>query len=154
MNLQQSHEERRIATILLDYWNQQRGERAFPTEHDIDPDALKDVWNNCFLLQARDIERRDDFNYSFLGTNIIRAYRGSAMQPDDSGMVGPNAAQLSNSFAVVLENKSPIEEDGEFLALDGTRVQYRQCLLPLGEENGRITAVFGGLSLRFVDDPQ
>ena len=142
--------ERRIATQLLDYWNQQRGERAFPTENDIDPDAISDIWDNCFMVQARDISRRDDYNYSYLGKNIINAYRGESMDTECLPMIGTAAGLLGDSFEVVIENKSPMEEDGEFLSLDGKRVQFRQCLLPLGEDTGRITAVFGGLSLRIL----
>lgn len=146
----QTEQERRVAAQLLEYWNTTRGERAFPNENDIDPDALSDIWDNCFMVQARDIEQSADYNYSYLGNNIIKAYRGEVMDTECLPMIGTNAGLLGSSFEVVLENKSPMEEDGEFLSLDGNRVQFRQCLLPLGDETGQITAVFGGLSLRIL----
>ena len=58
--------ERRISLILLQYWNQLRGNRPFPNEDEIEPEHLASIWEHCFVLQLRDLFSTDDYNYTYL----------------------------------------------------------------------------------------
>lgn len=150
--LDETADERRFPNNLRVYWNKKRGAKPFPFEQEIDPDELGPTWDYCFLVQVRDILNVQDYNYTYLGEGIIRAYRGDIFDQHNESMIGPNAHALSKSFRRVMETRAPILEDGEFVALTGKRVKYRQCMLPLGNEQGEVDAIFGGLSFTWEDE--
>ena len=43
--------ERRFTQRLLYYWDEIRADRLMPSEYDIDPEAIAEIWDHCFLLQ-------------------------------------------------------------------------------------------------------
>lgn len=143
-------QERRITLRLLAYWEQLRGERDFPHEREIEPEALADLWDHCFLIRTRDLSNTFDYNFTYLGSAIRNAYLSGMLDDAFTGLISPNASQLSCSFGKVLETRSPIMEDGEFRNLRGQVVKFRQALLPFGEV-GDITAIFGGMRFKIFD---
>ena len=144
--------ERRINLVLLEYWLKVKGDRLMPEENDIDPDALGDVWDHCFLIQVRDIHNVIDYNYTYLGSRIVDAYAEGTVQPEDGLMISPNATKLSQTFEEIIENKKPLMEDGEFVTISGRTVKYRQCLLPLGDAQGTVHSIFGGMRFKLFDN--
>jgi hypothetical protein len=66
-------------------------------------------------------------------------------------MVGPNAFRLSKHFVRVLESRAPVLDEGEFDTVQGRRVLYRQVLLPLGDEDKPVEAIFGGMNYKIVE---
>ncbi|MBN8543840.1 MAG: PAS domain-containing protein [Alphaproteobacteria bacterium] len=147
----QSYDERRLTQRLYRYWQEKSAGRPFPAENDIDPDELGADWENCFLVQVRDIVNVTDYNYTFLGANIMEAYRGNLKDQHNEFMVGPNAHKVSKSFGRVLTTRAPVMEEGELVTLSGHMIKYRQCMLPLGTADGVVEAVFGGLSFKYFD---
>ncbi len=137
-------EERRVNLLLLEYWETIRGDRPFPHENDIDPEAIASMWDNCFLIQVRDIENVEDYNYTYLGNNIRKAYNEDGISEDNGCVVSPNANRLSHSFKTVLEMKRPLITEGEFENAQGVMVSYRQALLPLGTE-GVVESILGAM---------
>ena len=144
-------DKRRLTQRLLDYWNEKRGDRAMPEENDIDPDELATDWDYCFLLQARDIFNIQDYNFTYLGTGITQAYFDNLFDEHNEFLIGPNAYHLSNHFDKVLQTKAPVMDEGEFCTLQGRCIRYRQVLLPLGDVQGSITAIFGGMSHKVIE---
>ena len=147
--------ERRINLLLLKYWERLRAGRAFPSENEIDPDApeLAEIWENCFVLQLRDLLNVKDYNYTYLGEEIIRAYAdGSELHEENGHIISPNASQLSSHFEEVVFTRRPVVNDGEFKAISGRIVRYRQCLLPIGDEDGRVHAILGGMRFKLFDE--
>lgn len=140
-------QERRINDILLQYWNLKRGKRPFPAENDIDPAEIGSVWDYCFLIQTRDIENAGDYNYTYLGKEIIRAYHGGLEEEPGSPMLSPNASRLAQRFQKVFDNREPVTEEGEFINIKGMTVKFRQILLPLGHGD-HIHAIFGGMRFK------
>lgn len=135
--------ERRITQRVLRYWEQVCRGRPMPEESDIDPDALGDDWPHCFLLQTRDIEHVEQFNFTYLGDGILQAYKRARIDPDNLFLVGPNAFHLAPHFRKVVETASPLIEESDFIADTGVRVFYRQCLLPIGAPGKGVEAIFG-----------
>jgi hypothetical protein len=150
--LDEMADERRFPNNLRVYWNKKRGSRSFPAEQDIDPDDLGLSWEYCFLVQVRDILNVQDYNYTYLGEGIIRAYRGEIFDEHNESMIGPNAHALGKSFRKVMETKAPMMEDGEFTSLMGRRIKYRQCMLPVGDSDDAVEAIFGGISFTWQDE--
>lgn len=138
--------EHRITLRLLSYWEKLRRGRPMPSEQDINPEDIGDLWANCFLVHVRDLEQRD-YHYAYLGQAIVDAYRLSLSQDDPGELASPDAGHLAGSYAAVAQSRKPLVEDGEFRNSHHELVKYRQCLLPLGE-GGEVLAVFGGMRFR------
>jgi hypothetical protein len=138
--------ERRITLRLLAYWEKQRLGRLMPTEQDIDPEDLRDLWDSCFLVRVVDLAK-SDYNYTYLGQAIADAYCHGMLKDDPEGMVSPSAHRLARNYARVVGTCKPLLEEGEFVNLKQEMVKYRQCLLPLGTD-GQIESIFGGMHFR------
>ena len=141
--------ERRLSLRLMRYWHEKRGTRAMPIENDIDPEALGADWDFCFLLQSRDVANIQDYNFTYLGESIMKAYFDKSLDAHNQFMVGPNAFRLSTHFSRAIDTKAPVLDEGEFATVQGRRVLYRQVLLPLGQADV-VEAIFGGMNYKIV----
>ncbi|MDX1975419.1 MAG: PAS domain-containing protein [Rickettsiales bacterium] len=135
--------ERRITLRLLSYWEKQRRGRDMPTEQDIDPQDVRDLWPNCFIVHVEDLGKAD-YQYSFLGEAIARAYQGNLLDGSTTLVGTPYADRLNACYSEVIINRKPLIDEGEFRNIHQETIKYRQCLLPLGDEDG-VTAIFGGM---------
>jgi hypothetical protein len=59
--------------------------------------------------------------------------------------VGPNAFYLAPHFHHVVTTRQPLIESSYFFADDGTKILYRQCLLPIGGHPKKVEAIFGAM---------
>jgi hypothetical protein len=140
--------ERRITQRLYLYWESLCRGRAMPEEADIDPDMLGDDWPHCFLLQTRDMEHIEQFNFTYLGGGITAAYASTGIDPNNLFLIGPNAFYLTPHFMKVIGSRQPLIENGCFFAQDGRKILYRQCLLPIGSKPKKVEAIFGAMLFR------
>ena len=133
-----SHEQ------LREYWKQLRGQRPFPRESELDPDALMDIWESCFLISNDDVTRRIGYRYSFLGSDLLGAF-GDDMTNHDAALRLLSTARVPNArkFDEVLMEKHAVIDEAEFINLMGVGIRYRACLLPLGLESGEVTHIIG-----------
>lgn len=136
--------ERRITQRVFNYWKQICGTRLMPEENDIDPEPLGDDWPHCFLLQVRDVEHIDQFNFTYLGEGISEAYANAGIDYDNIHMIGPNAFYLVHHFMRIMDAKVPLIDEGAFTSRNGQHIRYRQCLLPLGKGR-KVEAIFGAM---------
>jgi len=141
--------ERRITLRLLAYWEKLRRGRTMPAEDDINPDDLKDLWANCFLVHTADLGK-PGYNYTYLGDAIAAAWH-AGLHADDVEFVpvSPHAAHLTSACAQVIAIPKPLVDEGEFRNLHNQIVRYRQCLLPLGEGD-KVQAIFGGMRFKVL----
>ncbi len=135
--------------ILLSYWNNARGDAPFPKESDIDPDALADIWESCFLISNDDVTRRIGYRYSFLGTDLIGAF-GDDVTHHDVALRLLSTVRVPNArkFDEVLHEKHAVIDESEFVNLMGINIRYRACLLPLGTPDGEVTHILGCMRWR------
>lgn len=56
---------------LYEYWNELRGKRIAPNRKELDPNVLKDVLPNLFLLDRTD---KDTFNFRLAGTKTCNIF--------------------------------------------------------------------------------
>lgn len=134
--------ERRTSLILLQYWNELRGERDFPTEEEIDLSRLEHVWNHCFLVQVRDINEVHDFNYTYFGPDLRAAYDSGILDPGNGKMAAPDANQLRTLYDEVVEKHDPLLQEGTYINSQGKRILFRQSMMPIG--NGQVESILGG----------
>ena len=146
--------ERRITQRVFNYWEQLRAGRAMPEEADINPDMLGDDWPHCFLLQTRDIKHIEQFNFTYLGEGIIDAYQSAGVDTDNLFLIGPNAFYLAPHFMHVATTAEPLIENNHFFASDGSKVLYRQCLLPIGSKKKSVEAIFGAMLFKVAPKPK
>ena len=139
-----SNQERRTSLILLQYWNELRGERDFPHEDELDPERLPQVWDHCFLIQVRDIQHVKDYNYTYFGPALLDAYQLGLLDAENGKMVAPDANRLARLFAHVLNTRDPLMDEGSYLNDQGRVVKFRQSLMPLGNSEGVIESILGG----------
>ncbi len=142
-------EERRYNYRLIRYWNELRGDRLFPSENEIDPEELgEEIWRNCYVIQVRDIEMVEDYNYTYLGEAINEAYQCGMLDAHNTHIISPNARQLAHGFNQVIESKKPLIQNSSFQAADGHTVHYRQSMLPIGNSDDKVEAILGGMFFR------
>lgn len=138
-------EERRYAYQLLAYWNEHRQGRELPVEDDIDPDhpVLAEAWADCFVVQIRDFEKAE-FNYTYLGPNLVRAFADELETEEKSGIATISAAKLMPYYESIQHTRYPLISEGEFTNQRGVRIKYRQALYPFGKKS--VESILGHIS--------
>ncbi len=144
--------ERRQVMVLYDYWQALRGDRPCPTEDELDPDELGALWDDCFLIQLRDIEQVEHYNYTHLGTNILDAYESGQLQAHVPGLASLEALHLADEFRKVMESGQPYFHEAEHCLNPKQVVKFRQCLLPLGDGQGNIISILGEMRFRIYEE--
>ena len=141
---------KRVTDKLLQYWQDLKGDARFPSEEDIDPEALKEVWDSCFMIQVPDMGEGGTYNYTYLGSNIIRSYGTDLTQDAAQPLASPTAERLASLYQKVLARKMPVICEGRFINNQGQEIRYRQCLLPFGTGD-TVTMIFGGMRYKIYD---
>lgn len=141
-----SQQHNRLNENLREYWESVRQGRSFPEERDIDPDAIKDIWDSCFLVKKVPDSAYPAFRYDFLGKQLIDAFGDDVTNQEiSSKLVDPTSPPLVKGFVHVVENAEPTEEDSEFINSQGLLVKYRSCMLPLGNAKDGVMYILGGM---------
>lgn len=136
--------EARITAIIIDHWEQVRGDRRFPSQQDLDPNYLEPYLDSCFLIKVEELMHTGKHNYVYIGKNILEAYGSSATHAQNEGV---DPLSHKDKFEEVLKRRLPVLDEGEFMNQDGRIVRYRQCLVPLGN-NGVVESIFGGMRFK------
>jgi hypothetical protein len=140
--------DKRITVILKKYWDYLREGAAFPSEREIQPEAIAQIWDNCFIVEANNSSRKEDYVYKYIGKNIINAYGEDLTGLTVDKMVSPDVGHLAEEYEKVLARKGPVTDEWEFKSADKRLIKYRQILLPLGENGVTITSIIGGMSYK------
>jgi hypothetical protein len=143
--------DKRITVVLRKYWDYLREERAFPSEREINPAEIEYIWDNCFIVEAHNNSRKEDYIYKYIGRKIIDAYGEDLTGMAVGKMVAPEAGHLADEYEKVLGIKRPVFDEGTLKAPNNGVIKYRQILLPLGENGIKITAILGGMSYKVFD---
>ena len=131
--------EKRLIWRLLNYWEQQRGDRDYPSLGDIDPAAIGEIWPYCFLL---DVEHYRTFPYfQYLGPSLAK-YSGIFLggQRDLSFTLLKKAVC---HFREALERGAPVLVEEELTQYDNRKLLLRSVLLPLSDNQESIDHLLG-----------
>ena len=143
MNEQLNHPVR-IHEQLAQYWQSLAKDGQLPREAAIDPKALADVWDHCFLVSAR---ADGSFAYNYLGPALIDAY-GDDMTGREIAdtLLGQHPRSLFHHFQQVARDGAPATDESEFVNSRGVTVKYRSSILPLaGTEGNEVRFLLGGM---------
>ncbi len=144
--MQNTDMSRRITDIILEYWKEMKRDALFPNEDAIDPNMLREIWDNCFLVQTRDIISHGAYSYTYIGKNIIEAYGQDLTGMSIKHFVSPQASHLQTVYDKILGSRQPLLDEGTFKNSQGKTVKYRQCLVPLGAKGSSdIESILGGM---------
>lgn len=139
-------DERRRTGRLLRYWEQQKSDKDMPGEDDLDIFEIDDLMDYCFLIQIRDIAE-NHYNYTYIGSKIVESYGSGDLAGLIPGLVTTDAEHLSSEYHGVIALKEPMITEGEHAVPSGV-LKYRQCLLPLSNPEGKVTAILGHMSYK------
>lgn len=110
---------------------------------DIDPEAIPDMWSDCFLLSIND--RRDGSaittTYDYTGDNLRSLFVEETGIPPYLVTLPPD--KLARVYQEMCMTHLPVVENVEAYHHKGHAIKFRQCLLPMG--NKSITGIFGGM---------
>ncbi len=140
--------ERRLVVRMLKYWRSliENGARR-PGMNRINPETLADSWDWCYALDFSESE--DD--------PIIRFAGHGYFDDLDSDPVGCRLSEINSVsllryattyFPDAVRKAVPVTFGGEFNGEDGTRTLYRSVILPLDDENGTFSILFGATNYR------
>lgn len=139
--------ERRITHRLMSYWRACKGDKMLPLAEDIKQGALKDVWDDCFIVEVNmKATPGEEFRYSYIGPSIIAAYGDETTGADiQTALMSPSGSHIADIYYTVIEKKEPMVDESEFKNLRQTLIRYRQCVTPFGDEKGNVTRLLGGM---------
>lgn len=141
-------DKQRINEYLYSYWESKRNGKPYPSEDDIDPAELSDIWDSCFLVKYNEhLTDENEFTYLYLGSTLLEAYGGSDETSHDICMrlIFPSSMSLVHKFREIVSSGKPATEEGEFLNVKKLLVKYRSNMLPLSDRNGKIRYIIGGM---------
>lgn len=141
-------EERRLVLRLMAYWDDLRGDRAFPSATEIDPAAVGDDWPFCCVLALAEPLEASTFEH--VGPELLGAGGAAAdglrldAVPEDV-LLRPALGYLTR----VLRKRVPMSLGGEARLAAGPAL-YRSILLPLSDDGEAIDRVLGAANARLV----
>lgn len=141
-------DKQRINEYLHSYWESKHNGRTCPSESDIDPAELADIWDSCFLVRYNDTHTdENEFTYLYLGSTLLEAYGGSDENTREicTRLIFPSSMSLVHKFREIVEHGKPVLEEGEFLNIKKLLVKYRSNMLPLLDKEGNIRYIIGGM---------
>jgi len=139
-----SSAESRYHQRLQKYWDKLRGKRPFPSESELNPDDISDIWPSCFLISLDDVTRRLGYRYSYLGEDLIEAYGDDIKNPGIVlKLLSTTDTPMVKKFNDVVTLQKPVIDESEFINLKHLKIRYRTCMLPLGTSDGTVTHIIG-----------
>ncbi len=141
-------ESKRAHEQLLRYWNNLKGLRPYPSEDEVDPDAIDAIWDCCFLVTLIDQPGSEGLQFEYVGQQLLAAYGVdmTGMSPEDHD--APQLSSMLDSIHQVVNTAQPVIDDSVFVNRRNLEVRYRCALLPLGDDKG-VNYVLGCMRWKF-----
>ena len=134
---------------LLVYWNDRRGERAYPSRADIDPIALKNLLPHVLLLDACPDEDMARFRLAGEAVNTFYGFNVRGMTWGDvrarilreGGTF--KAATVNIQYRRVAEGGVGAYRQGISIRKGASHLYYARILLPLSDDGLHVDAMIG-----------
>ena len=131
---------------LFEYWNERRGERLAPERADIEPDAIRHVLGDTFVIEVGGMENHV---FRLAGTRLCALF-GRELKTENFSGLWQRSAQTAvrEVMAVVMEEKIGIVASVTGATSDDTLapVNLEMLLLPLAYETRSEARVLGALA--------
>ncbi len=140
-------QERRLVLRLLAFWDDQRGDREYPSVQDIDPQAIGDDWPHCHVLKLAEPLAESRFQY--IGETLLSGGLDAAgltfAERSEQNLIYHATEYLER----MLKKGVPVSIGGEADLTAGS-VLFRSIMLPLSDDGSQIDHVFGGANYRLA----
>jgi hypothetical protein len=140
--------ERRLVLRLLKYWRQIAGDRGMPSQPDLSPEAMTDMWPQCYVLK---LNTGSEPTYRDIGSAFAEELGIDLLgKPVASTPVDTLLRQATRYWDMVADKGVPISLGGEFRHRRGELLLYRSIILPLSTDGKRIDHMLGAANCRVV----
>lgn len=144
--MQGTAEEKRVNYILQNYWNALRGDRPYPSEQEIDPDALAEIWDSVFLIQVKPQLHASGFRYSYMGKSLIDAYGDNFTGRDvHEALLETSRDPIIEDIVTVIESGKPTVHEAEFENVHRHCIKFRRIVCPLGPTEKTVDFLIGAM---------
>jgi hypothetical protein len=139
--------ERRLVLRLLDHWRELADDRDFPSFLDIDPTAIPEIWDHCFVLDIA--EQKVDPVFRVVGPKYAAYSTVDLRNLPISRAPSDSLIAASVAFAQeVVAREVPVSRGGEFFKPDGVKVLYRGIILPMSDDGVTVSGLLGAANCR------
>jgi hypothetical protein len=141
--------ERRACSQALQWWRELAAPRHMPAMATVTPENAGGLWSHLFVVEVGNEPSGNRFVFA---NDFLR----SALGEDPTGRtmreVWPEEAQPRAYFLqeAAIDLMSPIDEAGRWSRADGD-VLYRCVLLPLSDDQRRVSHLLGAFSFRKLE---
>jgi len=143
--------ERRLVLRLLSYWRGLSEDGVLPSFAAIDPSAMKDMWESCFVLDAVGHEADPVFRTvgaAFAEHSPIDLIDRRVSEARANTLVHASVSYIHE----VICKGVPISRGGEFYKADGVKVLYRSIVLPMSDDGETISGLLCAANCREVTE--
>lgn len=132
-----------LATTLLRYWENKRGDRTMPARRDIDPSDLVDLLPRLMLIDVEQDPRR--YRFRLVGTELVTVYgRDYTNRYLDQLDVDDHFREIKKDYDAAVEDVRPVCNIFDYVMDRGKHRRFERLLLPLSEDQITVTMLLGG----------
>jgi hypothetical protein len=139
--------ERRLSLRLLDYWNDLRGDKRYPSPDDIHFESVPELAEFGFTMSIGDGGTAPKIHY--LGTALkdhINMFReGEIVGETDNKPLSLALNDAIRRYADVTEREGPVGFESDSFNTPGAQFAYRAIILPFSRSGDRIDFILGAI---------
>ncbi len=144
---------RRTNDRTLAFWNELRGDRAFPTPHDVTASATVDsaevetLRPNVFVVYFNGQPLESVFTF---GSEVLESVCGisTAHTRIADSLPSPLCASMLSFVRALAKARKPIAVSSSFATENGTELLYRSIYLPLSVDQDKVEHLLGAFSFK------
>jgi hypothetical protein len=140
--------DQRLVNRLQNYWELIRRGKVMPEINQFNTGPIDDLWSQCMKFEVTPAQGGGHiYTYRFLGEKLIPVFGR-----DLTGTMVNKSSQhypfqvIIQQLEKILNQKTLIVDENQFINPKGKVVKYRACFMPFGNENRGVTHIIVGLS--------
>lgn len=139
--------ERRLSVRLLDYWNELRGDKRYPSPDDIHFETVPELAEFGFTMSVDGNGAVPKLHYlgSALKDHISMFRDGEALGATDNKPLSLALNDAIRRYADVTEREGPVAFESDSFDTPGTQFVYRAIILPFSRNGSRIDFILGAI---------
>ncbi|MDH5796453.1 MAG: PAS domain-containing protein [Anaplasmataceae bacterium] len=137
--------EKRTTNKLCSYWSSIRGNRNYPNKLDIDFDDIEEIKEYCFILSIKEVGNKMEYKFDYIGSTLHEIFEQEQHQvlSINYSIISLNPESALESIDEVMESGYPVINETQTIVDDGNELSFRQCFLPLSDNNKDINSILG-----------
>lgn len=139
--------ERRLSVRLLDYWNELRGDKRYPSPDDIHFETVPELAEFGFTMSIPGGDGAPKMHYlgSALRDHINMFRDGDAVGETDNKPLSLALNDAIRRYADVTEREGPVAFESDSFDVPGTKFAYRAIILPFSRDDAHIDFILGAI---------